>query len=140
MMTMAPGMMVSVPAAASSPNSYPAEEAVLVIVAAMGLAATAVSGASGSDLHAARRAERKKRLKYLAECRQFGYRFAPLAVETSGAFGPAFAARFQEWIGELREAEIAAGGSGWEATWASLHWQQRVAFALHSALAAPTPL
>ena len=43
---------------------------------------------------------------------------------------------FQDWIGELREAEIAAGGSGWEATWASLHWQQRVAYALHCALAA----
>ena len=35
--------MVSVPAAASKPNSYPAEEAVLVIVAAIGFAATAVS-------------------------------------------------------------------------------------------------
>jgi len=34
--------MVSVPAAASKPNSYPAEEAVLVIVAAIGFAATQI--------------------------------------------------------------------------------------------------
>jgi hypothetical protein len=36
--TTAPGMMVSTPAAASRPSSYPADEAVRVIVAAMGFA------------------------------------------------------------------------------------------------------
>ena len=40
--SMAPGTIVSVPAAASRPSSYPAEDAVLVMVAAIGFASTAV--------------------------------------------------------------------------------------------------
>ena len=42
-MTIAPGIIVKLPAAASSPNSYPDVLAVLVIVAAIGFAATAVN-------------------------------------------------------------------------------------------------
>ena len=44
--------MVSVPAAASRPNSYPEEDAVLVMVAAIGFAATAVKVfANSSSTH-----------------------------------------------------------------------------------------
>ena len=51
-MTKAPGIMVSDPAAASRPSSYPEVLAVRVMVAAMGLAATEVSVlASSSSTH-----------------------------------------------------------------------------------------
>ena len=49
---MAPGMIVRVPAAARRPSSYPALDAVLVMVAAIGLAATAVKVfASNNSTH-----------------------------------------------------------------------------------------
>src|SRR5262245_12728129 len=48
-MTMAPGTMVSAPAAASRPSSYPDALAVRVMIAAIGLAATDVSAWASRD-------------------------------------------------------------------------------------------
>ena len=97
-------------------------------------------GSARHDLRAARSRDREKVRKYdrdgdPASCSALGHSFVPLSMETSGAFGPAFSAWFSGWIAELREAELEAGGSGWQTTSLSIYWQQRITAALHRSVA-----
>ena len=83
---------------------------------------------------ASKKKEIDKDTKYLTRCEQNGDTFTPIAIETFGGFGDAFAELFREWLGEQRAAEIAAGGSGWATTATSIYWQQKINVAVHNAV------
>ena len=102
--------------------------------------ASYVEGAALHDLSAARARDSRKRGKYddpldPAGCSSRGHTFCPLSIETSGAFGPAFASWYADWVAIERDRELAAGGSGWQTTRLTYHWQQRVVVALFRSLA-----
>ena len=103
-------------------------------------ASSFVDKAARHDLSASRDRDRAKVAKYdalddPAACRAMGHTFVPLAIETTGAFGPSFADWFGGWISELRAAELDAGGSGWQTAGLSIYWQQRISVALHRSIA-----
>ena len=98
------------------------------------------AGSARHDLVAARARDRVKVTKYdrdgdPASCSALGHTFVPLSMESSRAFGPSFAAWFSAWLAEQREAELQAGGSGWQTAALSTYWQQRIAAALHRSIA-----
>jgi hypothetical protein len=102
-------------------------------------ASSFVDFAARHDLGASRKRDATKRAKYddvddPAGCSNMGHTFIPLALETTGAFGPSMQAWFQSYIGSLREKELAEGGTGWEATATSIYWQQRIATSLHRSI------
>ena len=97
-------------------------------------------GSARHDLVASRARDRAKVAKYdreddPASCTALGHTFTPLSMESSGAFGPSFSAWFSVWLAAQREAELEAGGSGWQTASLSLYWQQRISAALHRSIA-----
>ena len=83
-------------------------------------------------------AERRKHAHYdhhLAEALGPGHFIVPLAIETTGAWGPEFEAFFTDWVKAQRDKELLDGGSGWAATERARYWQQRVAQAVARCLA-----
>ena len=99
-----------------------------------------VGFAARHDLGTARGRDAAKRTKYdraddPASCTALGHTFIPLSLETTGAFGPAFSGWFAGWIQEQREAEMEAGGEGWQTARLSTHWQQQISCALHRSIA-----
>ena len=103
-------------------------------------ASSFVAYAARHDLGASRKRDQAKRDKYdkegdPASCTSQGHTFVPLAMETSGAFGPSMAKWFQAFISAEREREVARGGSGWAATGTGIYWQQKIAAALHRSIA-----
>ena len=100
------------------------------------LAPSYVGRSSRTTLAAARLRDKVKRDKYAADAADLGHTLHPISLETTGGFGPHFERLFRDWVRVEREAEEAAGGTGWLATAASIRWQQRIFVTLQQSLGA----